>query len=174
MRRPRRVNTCPYRRLVATLGAVATLAWACTPESASPITRAEFGVLFGGQIQERTELPFELDTSRQALGFVVELRRPLGTATTLHWELSKPGPTGANRLPAPLNRRVELFDASISAEQTLIQRSIVLEPGDGLGMWNLRVTVGEHLAIDRAFMVYDAGSRVRAAIRKPDPVDAGL
>src|SRR5690606_38783979 len=95
-----------------------TLALACTPNSQSPLERAEFGVLFGGQVQERTEIPFELDTTKQALGFVITLNQPLTKPTVLHWEVSKPGPPSASRLSDPINRRVELFDATVAPGQT--------------------------------------------------------
>lgn len=160
----------PYRRLSRLL---VTLVLACTPKSQSPFERAEFGVLFGGQVQERTEIPFELDTTKQALGFVITLRQPLAKPTALHWEVSKPGPTSASRLADPINRRVELFDASIAAGQTHIQRSLSLEPGDSLGLWNLRVTLGDHLAIDRSFMVVDASTRRRKTVA-PVITDGGV
>lgn len=146
---------------------------ACKPTPQSPFERAEFGVVFGGQIQERSEVPFELDATKQTLGFVVQLREPLRTPTSLHWELSKPGPLGAGRLADPLNRRVELFDAPVPAGQTQIQKAVNLEPGDSLGLWNIRVTLGDQLAIDRAFMVFDPATRTRK--QRPSPVvDAGL
>lgn len=145
----------------------------CTPTSNSPIERAEFGVLFGGQVQERSEIPFELDASKQTLGFVIALGRPLPKPSTLHWEVSKPGPLPASRVPNPIDRRIELFDAPVAAGQTLIQRSVRLEPGDSLGLWNLRVTLGDQLAIDRSFMVVAAGSRTRQ-LRRPLAGDAGL
>jgi hypothetical protein len=149
------------------------LAQACTLTSKSSIERAEFGVLFGGQVQERSEIPFELDASKQTLGFVITLNQPLASPATLHWELSKPGPLPASRVPNPIDRRIELFEAPVAAGQTQVQKSISIEPGDSLGLWNLRVTLGDQLAIDRAFMVFDAGSRSRKA-REPKANDAGL
>lgn len=145
---------------------------ACTPQRTSPIEQAEFGVIFGGQVQERTEIPFELDTTRQALGFVITLKEPVTSPTTLHWELSKPGPY--SRIADPMDRRVELFDAPVTEGQTHISKPVVFEPGDSLGLWNIRVVLGNHLAIDRSFMVYDPGSR-RRKVREPVVVvDAGL
>lgn len=143
----------------------------CKPASVNPIERAEFGVFFGGQVQERTEIPYELDASRQAMGFVITLREPLPVPMTLHWEVSKPGP--ASRLSDPMNRRVELFDAPVSVGQRHISKGVHFEPGDSLGLWNIRVVLGTHLAIDRSFTVYDEGSRGRRQ-REPQLGDAGL
>ncbi len=144
---------------------------ACTPATVSPIERAEFGVFFGGQVQERTEIPYDLDANRQSMGFVITLRQPLPMPMTLHWEVSKPGPT--SHLPEPMARRVELFDAAVSAGELRISKPVNFEPGDGLGLWNIRVVLGTHLAIDRAFTVYDRDSRSRQQ-REPLIGDAGL
>lgn len=152
--------------------AAAALLGACTQTSKSPIERAEFGVLFGGQVQERSEIPFELDATKQSLGFVITLRQPVSKPTTLHWELSKPGPLPASRVPDPINRRVELFDSAVAPGQIQIQKAVSLEPGDSLGLWNIRVTLGDQLAIDRAFMVVTPGPRRRKA-REAVVGDAG-
>lgn len=106
-------NKWTARILLAT-----ALLTACTPNDPSPIERAEFGVLFGGQVQERSEIPFELDVSKQALGFVIRLSQPLSKPAALHWEVSKPGPLPASRVADPISRRVELFDATAAAGQT--------------------------------------------------------
>ncbi len=174
---PTEVRTADGRGLRLVLAGLtllaAGLATSCTEASKSPIERAEFGVLFGGQVQERTEIPYELDASKQALGFVITLNRPFTKAVPLHWELSKPGPLPSSRVPDPVNRRVELFDATVAPGQVQIQKTISLEPGDSLGLWNIRVTVGDQLALDRAFMVFDEGSRRRSA-KEPVVGDAGL
>ncbi len=158
---------CRAKALLVILSAVG----ACTPASVSPIERAEFGVFFGGQVQERTEIPYDLDANRQSMGFVITLRQPLPMPMTLHWEVSKPGPT--SNLPDPMTRRVELFDSAVSAGELRISKSVDFEPGDSLGLWNIRVVLGTHLAIDRAFTVYDRDSRSRQQ-REPVISDAGL
>lgn len=155
------------------LGSVTSLLLgACKPTTDSPIESAEFGVLFGGQIQERTEIPFDLDSNRQSLGFVITFRRPMDRPATLHWEVSKAGPQ--SRLPDPLARRVELFDAPVAAGQTHVSKSITFQPGDSLGLWNLRVVLGDHLALDRSFLVYDESSRSVRPRELSPVIDAGL
>ena len=149
-----------------------TVLGACKPTIDSPIERAEFGVLFGGQIQERTEIPFDLDSNRQSLGFLVRLRRPLDHPTTLHWEVSKPGPH--SRLSDPLSRRVELYDAPVAAGQTRVSKAVAFEPGDSLGLWNLRVVLGDYVALDRSFLVYDESSRSVRPRELSPVIDAGL
>jgi hypothetical protein len=140
----------------------------CTTQTESPLARAEFGVMFGGQCQERVEIPFELDANKQALGFVIELRQPADTALPVHWEVSKPGPL-TNGLSNPLSRRTELFDNTWPAGQREFRQPIAFSPGDQLGTWNVRVVVGNHVAIDRPFWVFDPDVRAR----QPQ-ADAGL
>src|SRR5437868_2548635 len=63
---------------------------ACDRRQSAPkplVRRAEFGVLFGGQIQERRELPFELDRSKQTLGFRIDFSEPLGADTEIEWRI---------------------------------------------------------------------------------------
>lgn len=138
------------------------------PTSNSPIERAEFGVMFGGQCQERVEIPFELDATKQALGFVIELEQPSPTALPIHWELAKPGPA-VNGLSNALTRRTELFDTVLPAGQREFTQPVRLSPGDQLGTWNVRVVVGNYLAIDRPFLVFDPARRAQVT-----PPDAGL
>lgn len=146
------------------LGALA----ACKPNGTSALERAEFGVMFGGQCQERDEFPFELDATKLALGFVLRLREPATAPLPVHWEVSKPGPR-TNGLSSPLSRRTELFDSVLPAGQRDFQKPVVFSPGDQLGTWNIRVTLGDHVAIDRPFWVFDP-----TRVKMQAPADAGL
>jgi hypothetical protein len=149
------------------LCAVGSTACGCTSEPTSKFERAEFGVIFGGQCQERLEIPFELDASKQALGFVIQLKQAFDTDVPVHWELAKPG-APVNGVPNPLGRRTELFDGVLQAFRSDFQMPINLNPGDPLGTWNIRVVVGRHVAIDRLFFVFDRERRRR------NTYDAGL
>jgi hypothetical protein len=157
----------PMAQRMVWLLLVPCLGTGCAQEVRSPLERAEFGVMFGGQYQERLEIPFELDETKQALGFFVRLEQPASQATPVHWELAKPGPP-VNGLPNPLSRRTELFDALLPAGQLEFRQPVRFSPGDQLGTWNVRVVVGTHVAIDRPFWVFDANVRSRKS-----PVDAG-
>ena len=55
------------------------------------VARAQFGIFFGGQLQERKEIPFELDRSKQKHGIRIEFTEPLRQATKISWELDMPG-----------------------------------------------------------------------------------
>jgi hypothetical protein len=150
-----------------TLGLVASLALsACdAPGALRPrALRAEFGVLYGGQVQEREELPFELDPSRQRIGFRVTLTPAPEDALEVRWELGRPG-TGRRvadshgRKARP--RQVQLGRAHYRSGETTFEQALAFSPGDPLGLWNIRVQLGSEVVIDRSFLVYDPVERAR-------------
>lgn len=142
-------------RRAVLFGAVALgLCLACArPETPrGPIERAELGVFFGGQVQERREIPFSLDRTKQTLGFRLTFREPQSRPAELRWEIDRPGPRGRGRA-------VEMGDAKARAGQTVFDQEIVMKPGDPLGTWNIRVFVDGEAVLDRSVAIYDA--RVR-------------
>lgn len=158
--------------------AIACALWlsACTATTSDPVSveRAEFGVFFGGQVQEREEVPFVLDRSKQRLGFAITLKDPAPEPLVVQWEVSKPGPRRVPDTPsAPLGRRAELFEGMLATGQREFNQSLEFEPGDALGLWNVRVLVGNNVAIDRPFMVYDPARR-RRKLAEAARLDGGL
>lgn len=145
----------------------------CTRKHEETLESAEFGIFYGGQIQERDELPFVVDESKQQQGFRLVLRRPAREPLAVHWELSRPGPAkGKDRLPSPSDRVTELGDGTLPPGERVFEKRFPFVAGDPLGLWNIRVTAGGELAIDRPFTVYDAAQRKRAK-RKTQSTDAG-
>jgi hypothetical protein len=59
-------------------------------------------------------------------------------------------------------RLVQLGQASVPSGQTRFEQALPFEPGDPLGVWNVRVVAGGQLVMDRRFLVYDAEERARA------------
>lgn len=119
-----------------------------------PVERAELGVFFGGQVQERKEIPFSVDRTKQTWGFRLTFREPLRKTAELAWEIDRPGPRGRGRA-------VELGDAKVRVGQSVFDQEIVMKPGDPLGTWNVRVLVDGEVVIDRSLGVYDAAARRR-------------
>lgn len=159
--------------LISSLGSVA-----CEAPGASRARAlsAEFGVLYGGQVQEREELPFELDPSRQRIGFRVAVRPAPEEALEVRWELGRPGAgrrVADSRGRKAKPRRVQLGRAHFRAGETTFEQPLAFSPGDPLGLWNIRVQLGSEVVIDRAFLVYDPAQRARqrAAFERSD---AGL
>lgn len=156
----------------AALTALAALACACACEDdapdTGPVKDAKFGVFFGGQVQARKEIPFELDATKQTHGFRIEFREPLPAPLEVKWELDMPG--SSKRVRDEKGRRGEgritkIDSATARAGSTRFERTLRFEPGDPLGDWHVRVHVGERVAIDRDFTVYSEAARRRARER---------
>ena len=76
-------------------------ALACGRSPPGLVQEAEFGVFFGGQVQELKEISKELDPARQQHGFRLTFRAPLKNDLSVTWEVSLPatdkgGPRAAN------------------------------------------------------------------------------
>jgi hypothetical protein len=150
---------------------VAALASACHRASSDDSAgSAKFGVFFGGQIEERRDIPFELDPSKQTQGFRVDFGTPLARDAEVVWNIDMPASAQASKaVRAKGAPRVEAHRKSISGKATIraglsrFDQVTPFEPGDPLGLWNARVTVGGKVLIDRPYEVYDRGERIRAA-----------
>lgn len=134
---------------------------------------ARFGVFFGGQVQERSELPLELDRARQLQGFRIDMEPPPAQAVEVRWELSLPSSRRAvdeqgRKAPA---RRTRSGQVSMRPGEPRLEQTLPFASDDPLGLWNIRVLVGERVVIDRPFVVYDARAREQARHALPD---AGL
>lgn len=129
------------------------------------VRSAEFGVFFGGQIQERRDIPFEVDPSKQTHGFRIQFYESLKHAVELNWELDMPGSSKRVRdlkgRPGR-GRLVELGETKIEAGQSKFDKVMQFRPGDPLGLWNIRVVMGDRVLIDRPFFVYNPYQRARA------------
>ena len=143
-----------------------------TPHDAAAAPDARFGVLFGGQIQQLDEIAFEVDQAKQAHGFRIDFAAPLEQPTVIEWELDMPGSTRGVRDPkgrVGRGRITRLGRLRARPEDTRIDHTLRFEPGDPLGIWNIRVVTADRVLIDRPFRVYDAAARARGA-----SADAGL
>lgn len=145
---------------------------ACNEADPAYFSSAEFGVFYGGQIQERREIPFVVDETKQQQGFRIVLAEPLEHPLAVRWELSRPGAARKEGTTDPDARVTELGEAMLPAGERHFEKRFPFQAGDPLGLWNIRVTLGDRLAIDRPFTVYDRAARRRAK-RQARPVDAG-
>jgi hypothetical protein len=130
-----------------------------------PVASASFGVFFGGQIQERQEIPLVMDRAKQSLGFRVEFPEPLQQPRSIHWELDMPG---AGRRVRDAQGRIgkgrltKLGEAKARVGLARFDQELPFTPGDSIGTWNVRVLVDDEIVIDRPFLVYDRAARRRA------------
>jgi hypothetical protein len=67
-----------------------------------------------------------------------------------------PAVAGSGKTIAKLGKTV------LRRGETRLDQRFVFEPGDPLGLYNVRVALGDELLIDRAVAVYDSGKRRRA------------
>lgn len=115
--------------------------------------KAEFGVLFGGEIQDRPTIPLELESERQELALRVTFPRPLERETLVSWELEKPTKQrtadGSTAFAAELGeRRARRGERSVDAK-------LHFRRGDPLGTWRIRVRVNGQVVLERSFQVVE-------------------
>lgn len=138
------------------------------PKPKGPVAHAAFGIFFGGQVQEREEIPFQLDRAKQTQGFHIDFSEPPAKELVVGWELEVPAQRKPVRPGAPSgsDRIVRLGDARARAGEPRFDQVLQFQAGDPLGTWKIKVTVEGQTVIDRSFLVYDAEERARA--RKAD------
>ena len=153
-------------RALVVLSLIGLLASGCArPEPAGLVASARFGVFFGGQIQQRKEIPLILDRAKQTQGFRIEFSQPLSTPVEVHWEIDMPG---AGRRVRDIHGRIgkgrvtKLGQDTARAGLSRFDEELPFAPGASIGTWNIRVTVEDAVVIDRPFLVYDAAARRRA------------
>ena len=130
---------------------------ACEPASpaAGLIAEARLGIFYGGQVQERQELPRVFEAARQTQGFRLVFRRPLTADLKVRWQIEQPGASRALHV-------TRLGEAVVHRGQSKLDQRLNFEAGDPVGLWNIRVLAGDELVIDRPWLVYDPVSRRRA------------
>ena len=125
----------------------------------SLVERAAFGVFFGGQIQDRSELPFELDQAKQRIGVRVDFRAPVTRAVPVAWEISRPASGKAKKSDASVDQIVEVGEANARVGESRLDIPLSLRQGQVLGTWHVRVKVDAHVVIDRDVLVFDMRDR---------------
>jgi hypothetical protein len=126
----------------------ALLACACERKgAASLVKQAEFGVFFGGQVQELEVIPKQLDAARQRHGFRLAFSKPLARDIVVAWEISLPQPEKGGPRPALVGQ------ATAKAGQAMLDVPLAFRPSDPLGLWHAKVTADGATVIDRDFTV---------------------
>jgi hypothetical protein len=123
------------------------LSAACERGAPSVVKEAEFGVFFGGQVQELKEIPKELDPGRQQHGFRLTFGAPLAQDLQVAWELSLP----ATDKGGP--RAALLGQATAKAGQGVLEVPLAFRPSDPLGSWHAKLTAAGQVLVDRDFLV---------------------
>lgn len=111
------------------------------------VKEAEFGVFFGGQVQELQELPKQLDPTRQRHGFRLTFAAPLERELAVGWEVSLPATDKSAPPPALVGQ------ATAKVGQTVLDVPLSFRASDPLGKWHAKVTADGVVVIDRDFSV---------------------
>jgi hypothetical protein len=149
-------------RLLACLLALAVFGCQSKPEQDPVLERAAFGVFFGGQIQDRKELAFELDPSKQSCGIRLDFRAPLARPLKVGWEIARPLRERASKGDAGADRVTEVGEVAARVGETRLDVPVLLRQGQVLGTWHVRVKVDERTVIDRDVVVFDPRERREA------------
>jgi hypothetical protein len=131
---------------------LALLCAGCPRQREDPaLERVEFGVLFGGDIQDRAVIPLELDPARQELSLRVTFRAPLTRERVVSWELERPssqrGADGGTLFAA------ELGEIKAGPGERRAEAKIAFRRGDLPGTWRLHVRLDGRAVLERAFTV---------------------
>jgi hypothetical protein len=145
------------------LWCAAVLLLACERTPPGVVKEAEFGVFFGGQVQELKEIAKELDPGRQQHGFRLTFRAPLSRDVPVAWELSLP----ATDKGGP--RAALVGQASAKVGQRLLEVPLAFRPTDPLGSWHAKVSADGLVVIDRDFTVVAPPPPPKAALKPLTP-----
>ncbi len=124
---------------------------------------AQLGIFYGGQIQQRQELPLVFDRAKQTQGFRLTFPHPLEHDARVSWEVEMPGESRLAVDPLSVSKLGEL---TVRVGQRRVDQALEFEPGDPAGLWNVRVLVDDRLVVDHAWWVYDRARRQRAIEKK--------
>lgn len=140
--------------------ALALAVLGCKAQGGDPLLeRAAFGVFFGGQIQDRKELPFELDPAKQSVGVRLDFRAPLSLPVVVAWEIARPLAGKSSKVMAPAEQVVELGEVRARVGERRLDVPLLLRQGQALGTWHVRVKVDGRAVIDRDVLVFDPRER---------------
>ncbi|HTQ07499.1 MAG TPA: hypothetical protein VMI54_26765 [Polyangiaceae bacterium] len=128
-------------------------AGACHAAPEAPAVHARFGVFFGGQIEERDEIPLVLDRARQSLGIRLEFAAAPTAPERVSWELEKPR---ATKTGASLGSIVDYGEARTRPGEPVLDVPLAFREGDRPGAWRVRVALDGKNVLDRGFKVIPA------------------
>ncbi len=128
----------------------------CHRASSERVT-ARFGVFFGGQLQEREELPLIVDRARLPIGVRLHWSEAPTSPEHVHWELEQP----VSAKDADAGRLVAFGDARARPGESDLDVPLSFRPNDHTGAWRVRVSVEGRLVHERAFRVVPPGDAKR-------------
>lgn len=118
-----------------------------------PEVHARFGLFFGGQVQEREEIPLIVDRARQSMGVRLEFESAPAAPERVTWELTKPRVTKSGASAGSL---VDYGEARTRAGEPVLDVPLAFREGDRPGAWRVRVALDGKTVLDRGFKVIPA------------------
>ena len=146
----------PATRHLFIIGVLAWAGYACNRHPVAPpseVTSAQFGLFFGGQVQQRLELPKPLSHNQSSQGVRLEFRRRLPSPTQVTWYLDHPTARNGPRGPCNAPRAIRSTSVMVPAGSDRFEQALTFEPTDPPGTYNVRVLVGDELVLDRSFRI---------------------
>jgi hypothetical protein len=137
------------RAALTLLALCAALGPGCRKDETAPPLRAEFGVFFGGQVQERDELELTRGSARNVHGIRVDFREAPSRALEVTWEITKPDPSSKSGT----GTLVEYGKVSSRPGETRLDIPLAWKPSDRTGNWHVKASVEGAVVIDRDFRV---------------------
>jgi hypothetical protein len=132
--------------------ALALLCTGCPNRRQDPdLERVEFGVLFGGDIQDRKVIPLELDSARQELALRVTFVAPLSRERVVSWELERP--SSQRSADGGMLFAAELGEIKAGPGERRAEAKVAFRRGDLPGTWRLHVRLDGRSVLERAFTV---------------------
>ena len=126
---------------------LACLVGSCQRAPRGLVESAEFGVFFGGQVQELAQIKKQLDAKRQRHGFRVTFVGPLPRDVAVSWEISLPVSDKGGPRPALVGQ------TTARQGERVLDVPLAFRPSDPLGAWHAKVSVDAQPVIDRDFSV---------------------
>lgn len=140
--------------------AVCALTCFCPPlgcdreNSASDLpVKAQAGIFFGGQVQNRSVWPLVLDKARQTQGFRLEFKQALKEPAQINWEIVHPPAAVKRHSSASGDPVPSTFAVTVPAGTERFDQLIPFSDNDRPGEWKLRVTVNGTNVLSKSITV---------------------
>ena len=117
--------------------------------TSSGSVKAQAGIFFGGQIQNRAEWPLVLDQTRQTQGFRVDFGQVLKEPAHVTWDIVRP----TLRQKRHGDPATSSFDATVPPGTDRFDQAIPFTDSDRPGEWKLHVFVNGVSALDRSITI---------------------
>lgn len=128
----------------------------CRSEPRDPdVARVEFGVPFGGDIQDRATIPLDLEPRELALR--VTFREPQRRERRLSWELERPANSRGG--DGGLLFSAELGEARVAPGEERAEAKLALRRNDLAGPWRIAVRLDGRALFERKFEVTEPAPR---------------